>query len=937
MRTLIPMPNAFATRGLGRAGAAGALVALMLVGWPAAGQAATDFLADAKALSDKGDLKGAQIQLRNAVRNAPENGEAHANLARIDLTLGDLVAAEKEARAARDLGFDPHGTIQLLTETYFAQGKADAVLKDFAVTGKDAATDSAVLIARGFALATQRKLEDAQVAFAEAQRLQPRASEPLLAQGRLAMLRGDAAAATEKTDEALALDPKSFEGRVQKAQLLRAAKNEASAVAVLDGVVAERPSLISARIDRATALIAMNQDDKAGADLKVVLAALPGSVMANFLQADLRLRAKDYSGADALLTKLGDRLGAIPRGYMLQAVVKQQLGQMEQAEDAARRAVARQPDDLDVLKLLGRLELARREPDKVIETLGPVAKTPRADAEVQDLLGAAYAATGDGPDSIASIKKAAALQPDNPGLLAQLGRVQSNAGDVEGAIESYTRALEVSPKQPQIAELLYFASLATGDLDRTAAAVKLARDKLGPDSPEAGNLEGLLKLARVDPEGARSSFAGVLQAHPDFIPARINMARVEGIEGRPAEMLKSLNAVLAGNPASEPALTMVVTQLQQQGKTEDAEAVLARAHAAAPADARITARFAGFELQRNNPKKALGLIGEQKSDAPSSVQTLAVLAAALIADGQKDQARETLTKLLVQDPSQADQRRRLAALLLEAGEAESARNVVQAGLSLTPQNLPLLEEFVAIDARTKGVAAGLETAARLQAQAQDFPAARALKGDLLLAEKRYDDAAAAYREAQAAAPSSMFALRIAQAEQGGGHAPDAVKTLRDWAASHPSDEAVAEMLGQFYIAQHDYKNAASALQSAVDSSPRNALALNNLAWVYQQLGDKRARGLARRAYTLLPGAQTADTLGWILTVEGDSASGVTLLRQAAGDAANDPRLQYHLAVALKDTGKRDEAKQVLRTLVDKKQEFDEMGAAQRLLEELSKA
>jgi hypothetical protein len=42
-------------------------------------------------------------------------------------------------------------------------------------------------------------------------------------------------------------------------------------------------------------------------------------------------------------------------------------------------------------------------------------------------------------------------------------------------------------------------------------------------------------------------------------------------------------------------------------------------------------------------------------------------------------------------------------------------------------------------------------------------------------------------------------------------------------------------------------------------------------------------------------------------------------------------------VALKDTGRRDEAKQVLQTLVDKKQEFDEKPDAQKLLAELSKA
>ena len=55
----------------------------------------------------KGDLKAAQIDLRNAVRSDPQNAEAHYWLGRVSLELGDPVAAEREASAARDRGFDP--------------------------------------------------------------------------------------------------------------------------------------------------------------------------------------------------------------------------------------------------------------------------------------------------------------------------------------------------------------------------------------------------------------------------------------------------------------------------------------------------------------------------------------------------------------------------------------------------------------------------------------------------------------------------------------------------------------------------------------------------------------------------------------------------------------------------------------------------------------
>ena len=87
---------------------------------------------------------------------------------------------------------------------------------------------------------------------------------------------------------------------------------------------------------------------------------------------------------------------------------------------------------------------------------------------------------------------------------------------------------------------------------------------------------------------------------------------------------------------------------------------------------------------------------------------------------------------------------------------------------------------------------------------------------------------------------------------------------------------------------------------------------------------------------LSPSPQTADTLGWILTTGGDAKDGVALLRQATGGNVSDPRIIYHYAVALKDTGNKDEAKKQLETVVANKSEFKEKAEAQKLLDDMAK-
>ncbi len=169
-----------------------------------------------------------------------------------------------------------------------------------------------------------------------------------------------------------------------------------------------------------------------------------------------------------------------------------------------------------------------------------------------------------------------------------------------------------------------------------------------------------------------------------------------------------------------------------------------------------------------------------------------------------------------------------------------------------------------------------------------------------------------------------------------GQGDAAIKALTDWIAQHPDDLAASEQLADIFIATRRLDEAAKYLQRVLEQKPHNPVALNNLAWVYQSQGDKRAAGLARQAYILSPGGQTADTLGWILVSDGDMARGIPLLRQAAAQAAADPRILYHYAVALKDTGKRDEAIRLLNSVVANKAEFIEKAQAQKLLDELNK-
>ncbi len=262
--------------------------------------------------------------------------------------------------------------------------------------------------------------------------------------------------------------------------------------------------------------------------------------------------------------------------------------------------------------------------------------------------------------------------------------------------------------------------------------------------------------------------------------------------------------------------------------------------------------------------------------------------------------------------------------------------MVKAGIAAMPRNYQLLQDDVMINLTAAGIDTALSTADTLLAQDRKFTLARALRGDVYMAANRPDDAIKSYSDALAAAPITPILTRLIAAELRAGRSEDARTTLIGWTAKHPDDLVALEQLAELNVATSRLDDAAKNLQAILDKRPHVAVALNNLAWIYGQQHDPRALNLARQAYVLSPDAQTADTLGWILTTTGKADIGVELLRQASAQASDDPRVQYHYAVALKDTGNKQDAIKLLTVLVAAKVNFVEKAQAQQLLHQLTK-
>jgi len=934
-------------RGRLRLATLAAAAALLLAAGPAGAS-----MERARAAQARGDLRAAQIEFRNEVRRNPTSADARAALAAASLDLGDGDTAEKEARAALENGFDRAAGTGLLIRAYLVQRRFEQVLRDF--PAPDAQTPPAVaaeiLAGRGLAQIALDRRDDARASIAAAVRAAPQSAAAQLAASQIALVDGNRQEAEAALDRALAAESTNTEALLRKGSLQFERGDVRGAIDTFTKLIAVMPGNVIARTRRADAYLRLNQDAEARADVEAALRTSPGYIPALYQRAMLHARAQEWQPADQLLQRLGANIVNIPDGLLLQAVVKQNLGQAEQAEDAARRYVARRPEDARGAKVLASIEMAANKPDAAAGTLDRLAQRGQADAEALDMLGRAHIAAGRPREAAAAFAKAAEQAPNNAGLQARLAAARLASGDAAGATEAAQAALRLDPSLTNMHQILAGSALARGDL-ATATAELEKVPAAARDGELVGLIDGTIRLVRVDLPGARAAFEAVLRNNPNSVRARLGLARAAAMQGQGEETERLFAEVLARDPGNaEAAARLSAAARSGTPRAEAALAALERAQAAAPGEPNLAVATASTLLALGQPAKAAAILDAEalRPARRGNPGLLMLLAEARAAEGRWQQAEEVSRAALAEAPENVAARQQLATILMRNGNPRGAEAIIQLGLNANPGSFPLQQSLVQIARQERGVDAALEVADRLARLPGTRPASLLLRGDVLMAAERREEAAAAYARAFAEAPSRDLALRESNAWAAAGKRDEAVRALTAWLAREPNDPVVNAQLAQHEIAAGRNAEAERRLVGVVERAREDWVSLNNLAWLMQARADAdtpagkatlaEARLLAERAYYLSPTPETSDTLGWILAREGQTAVALPLLRQAAAAVVQrqrgDPAMLYRLAYALKGAGQRDEAIRILDPLLSADVQFPEREAAARLLAEL---
>ena len=814
-------------------------------------------------------------------------------------------------------------------------GQGDKLLQTITPEAGDPdALEIDILLLQGQAYLATGKLAMADEKFSNALKSKPAIAEALLGKARIAYQNQDTAAATGFVDRALSSEPDNTDAWTLKGELLRNAGQQQEAVSAFKRALAIDPDNVPARLGRATGLLALGELDQANADIDWLLEKYPGLYLAHYLRALVLYQQQQLEPAQASVQlAIKQAPGHLP-SHLLAGTIAYQQEQLNQAEQHLRTYRSSDPGNRQATKLLAATLLKLKEPGKAIEVLAPGASSAADDAQYLSLLGSAYLSHGDTTKGLEYLERAAVIAPDVADIRTQLAIGQLAQGDVEQGISELQSAVDLGQGLVQADVLLVMVYLQRKDFDLALTATDTLAEKM-PDSPVPLNLKGAALLGKEDRAAAKQAFEAALTLQPEFLPAHLNLAQLDLIDGNAVAAEARYRKVLTYDEGNLKALLALAALAEREGQVEKTAQWLKQAHERHPEAIQPALLLVQHYLQQKETTRALELAEAVVVAHPRDPLVLKVLAQVQLKAGNKKDALVTLRKLVEVEPQSPEAHYLLGAVQVNQKETEAARSNLQQALELQadyPAAQLLLGRLSIADPDD---AAALGIATDLLKAHPDAAYGDELTGDVSAARKAYQQAADAYALAYSKASSALLAQKLYQTRVQLGETEAAHEALRQWLAEYPEDVPTRGLLAQALLNANQQAEAIEEYRKLLEYDPDNVSALNNLAWLYQEENNPEGIKYAERAYELVPNRpEVIDTLGWLLVQNGETNRGLVLLQEAATKAPHIPDIRYHMAAALEKAGRRDEARKELDRLLKSNKAFPERDKAEALRAQL---
>ncbi|MGD8617511.1 MAG: tetratricopeptide repeat protein, partial [Gammaproteobacteria bacterium] len=413
------------------------------------------------------------------------------------------------------------------------------------------------------------------------------------------------------------------------------------------------------------------------------------------------------------------------------------------AQEEVKAVLQRVPDDLEGLTLEAQLWVLEGKTDEAVAQLQRVlAKDPGWNSAVS-LLSRIYENLGKLQESerVMTAGIAASQRPKSLRVeLAQLYVRQKQYDKAEGVLRTL---IENDPEQ-----LSYRISLASlfSRTEQPNKAEKVLREAIEA-APEDAQRYGLLVdfIARErSAEAAIRELEGFIQRNPDMSELRFGMVRLRLDNNEAGAAKRALEEIIA-REGLEPNGLRARTILAQVLAAENEESprigiLLDEVLKENPRDNDALLLMAKLDAKKGRYDEAIANFRSVLKDKPESSEVLQLLATAHLANGDRELARDTMSRAVQVNPGDNDLRLSLVKLLVQDGKADEALEQTNEVLKRDEYHETALAMKYELLGR-KGDVAGMEEVAKLmQTGAPEKEEGYIREARLRLAQRDFDAA-----------------------------------------------------------------------------------------------------------------------------------------------------------------------------------------------------
>jgi tetratricopeptide (TPR) repeat protein len=659
------------------------------------------------------------------------------------------------------------------------------------------------------------------------------------------------------------------------------------------------PGHIEGHILMGGVYFAQKDNEKAFAELNKAIELDPNRVESYLSLARFYIVTREYQKAEELYKRAISVNANSPVAHTEYGKFLTQQNRPAEAEAELLKAVEVGPTDRNSRFVLASYYLVNRQLDKAEASYKALAGLDPDKPESQSVLADFYSAVNRTDDAVRIYQEILAKSPDYRQGRYRLGEILLARGDLQGANAQVDEALKLEKNDRQALLLRARLLARRGKSEDLRSAVEDLNNVL---KQEPNSRTGLYFMAQINftlgqLDKARVFAADLERNYPEYLPARLMQLQLTlaGAEYKAATTMASdLLSRLDKTAPDRENSPQLLAELREKAHLSRGTAQLQLKNvAAARRDFEIASQIAPNDPVVHNSMALLALAENKPADAIASFEN------ALKVDATNYDALNGLLNLYARN-----------------SELDKAHAKLDQAIASYPNLAPL--HFLKAQAY------------RLQ---QNVASEQAELNKTIEIDSSY-----------LPAYSSLAAIYINAKQE-----DLAIAEYQKIIARRPDNSTAYTLIGILEDQRKNYDKAEENYRKAIEKDPNAVIAANNLAWLYAVTG----RGNLDEALRLAQGvvqknpnvAGFIDTLGWVFYKKNLHAAAIEQLRKAvtinetqarAANVTPSATYQYHLGMALKANGEKEESRKALEAAIrlSEKAAFADVDEARKALASL---